>query len=62
MLISLAFVPLDHLDESFSALVNNFPTEFEEDLLGLAAWFETYYLGRMVLGKRLNPRFPPAMW
>jgi len=62
MIISLAFVPILQLDEAFSTLLDDFPTEFEEQLLEVAGWFETYYLGRMLGGQRRKPLFPPEIW
>lgn len=60
MILSLAYVPPEHLDEAVDLLSDELPGELQE----LLNWFEDNYIGRP--GRRANtrrpPLFPVPMW
>jgi len=60
MIIALAFVPLNKIDEYLDALA----TDLQQELQGLLNWFEDTYVGRQ--NRRGNgrraPLFPPEIW
>jgi len=62
MIVALAFVPLDQLDNAFNELSSNLPEEYEEELSKLLDWLEDAYLGRIRGGSRRKPMFPPEIW
>lgn len=63
MIIAVAFVPIDEIDEAFSELVDAFPDEFQTELQSVADWLEDNYLGRLQRGgRRRVPLFKPEIW
>jgi hypothetical protein len=61
MLLALAFVPLIHLEASFNSLIADYQNNCPE-LYPLLHWFEKNYYGRVLLGVRQTPPFPPCIW
>jgi len=61
MLLSLAFVPLNDVDDAYKELYDDIP----EDVVPIATYFdETYVRGRKGRGRRATvpPRFSPILW
>ena len=60
MIIALAFVPLEKMDEYMDTLAAGLPDE----LIPLFHWFEDTYIGRQnrLRNVRMNPMFAPEIW
>ena len=60
MIVALAFVPTDNLDEAFDVLSNQLPKE----LTPILNWLEENYIGRPgPESRRSRPAlFPPEIW
>lgn len=60
MITSLAFVPIENLDEALESLTE----ELQPELLPMLDWFEDFYVGRPNRrgGGRRPPMFPPTLW
>ena len=60
MIIALAFVPLEKMDEYMDTLAAVLPDE----LIALFHWFEDNYIGRQNRRRnaRMNPIFAPEIW
>lgn len=58
MIVALAFVPPEAIEESVEALQDYLPTELQP----VMDWFEDFYLGRLRRRRRAEPRFPIELW
>lgn len=62
MIVAVAFVPLDEVDNALDAL-NEQQTNLDAELQPVLDWLEDNYIGRMNRnGTRRNPIFPVQMW